>query len=418
MVKEFFFIPHKKKVILYAPLHGIIALINSSAASEFKKKIKKGNLITTKNELIKVERPTPKEKDYFKNITFILTSDCTMQCIYCYANGGESRKILSWDTFEGTLQYIIGNPQYIENHQLNISFHGGDITVVWPFFKKAVTHIYKTCADNGIKTNISVGLNGVLSNVQIDWIIKNINSATISLDGFAEIQNRQRPLKNKKDSFNKIDNTLRQFDKSNFNYGIRSTITKESVNKLDQIVDFFCSSYKVKKIMVEPIFPMGRGEAILQPSAKNFVFNFRKAKGVAKKYNRELYYSGARMNTTTNIFCKALENSIVITPDGLISCCYEVLTESNPLSEYFFFGHYNNEKNELIFNKEKRQKLFDLAVINKKKCRDCFCLFHCAGDCPVKSIYTGLNNKVPVIDRCYINRALTKDQILESIGEE
>jgi uncharacterized protein len=419
MQKNIFLIPHKENFILYAPLKGIISLINSKAAAEILKidgdEESKINEVSTSLNT----NPLSINDNSISNLTFILTSNCTMSCIYCYANGGKSNKTLSWNIFTDIIDHVIQiNKKVNKSANTNISFHGGDISAVWQLFKDAINYIEENFKKNNLPFTMSTGINGVLSKSQKDFIIKRTANATVSLDGFSEIQNLNRPLFNGKSSFNQVDKTLKYFDNQGYNYGIRSTVTSDNVNKLEGIIEFFCKRYTTKKIMVEPMFPLGRGSSIKAPSSEDFVSNFRKAKLIAKSYERKLTYSGARLDTTTSVFCKALEDSVVITPEGLISCCYEIIDKENPVSDYFIHGYFDKERKQLIFDKQKQANLQEIIIKENEKCSDCFCKFHCAGDCPVKTISSKFDDSGNGLDRCYINKELTKDQLLEVLGEE
>jgi|WetSurSiteA1Bulk_404760.scaffolds.fasta_scaffold01130_5 uncharacterized protein len=419
MGNDIFLIPHQEKFILYAPLKGIISLLNGKAANEIIALQNQEELQSTKP--LFPEKPATSDSPCLSvsNLTFILTSGCTMQCIYCYANGGFTNKIMPWNTFTGIIDFILrvdNSPDKPDG--TNISFHGGDISAAWQLFKAAVTYIENSFKRKGRSFSVSVGINGLLSKQQADFIINHTKHATVSLDGYAEIQNLNRPLANGKDSFNRVDNTLKYFDKHGYSYGIRSTITSRSVKQLPEIIEFFCRNYGFKRVMVEPMFPMGRGLQIEVPGADDFVENYRKARKIAEKYHRELSYSGARLNVMTNYFCKALDNSVVITPDGDISCCYEITESSSPVAEYFIHGQYDPESQELKFDKEKKSTLHRMISKEKTKCSDCFCKFHCAGDCPVKTLSRKINRTEDYIDRCYINRELTKDQLLKVLDED
>ncbi len=105
--------------------------------------------------------------------------------------------------------------------------------------EKTTAYIIKKAKENKLKVIINSGLNGVLSNYQRKWVVKNIHSATISLDGDKEIQNMLRPLKNGQTSFDIVHNTLKYFDSQDFNYAIRSTVTSETIGKLEKIITFF-----------------------------------------------------------------------------------------------------------------------------------------------------------------------------------
>jgi uncharacterized protein len=261
---------------------------------------------------------------------------------------------------------------------------------------------------------INIGTNGVLNDYQRDWVIKNINSATVSIDGMADIQNRLRPLKNGRPSFDIVHDTLKYFDIHDFNYAVRTTVTAETINELERSVSFFCENYKVRKIKIEPVFIQGRAPLnnVNSPQAKDFIKYFTSSQKIAKRYNKELLYSGARFDTLSNYFCLAAGNSFCVTPDGYITSCYEVLDKSNPVSDTFFYGRINNGKIQI--DQAKLNKLASIRVNSIERCNNCFAKFHCAGDCPVKTALS-LDDAELRNYRCFINRELTKKQLLNSI---
>lgn len=416
MKNNIFLIPHQNKYILYDPIKGIVSLLNTAAAKEIEKKIHMGEFDSDESNFLNEYNFFPNNNKPIKNLTFILTNDCTMRCIYCYAEGGKNSTTLSIQTIEGVLNDIVTRINKGYTGSLDISFHGGDISSCWNLFVKSVKTIRKILLDK-TRYSISLGINGVLSNHQINWIVENTNSATVSCDGFASFHNKLRPLTNGNDSFSFTDNTIRKFDLLGYKYGLRSTITSESVHYLAEIANYFCENYKAKSIMFEPLFPMGRGSNLKAPDEQDFINNFRKANQIAKKNKRKLSYSGARLNTTTNIFCEALNNSCVINPQGEVSSCYEVISSDDAISNNFFYGHYDTIEKKLFFDNDKRERFIHDIKSGKEKCDTCFCKFHCAGDCPVKNIYSKSNSTVHFFDRCFVNKELTKDQLIDILNE-
>ena len=108
----------------------------------------------------------------------------------------------------------------------------------------------------------------------------------------------------------------------------------------------------------------------------------------------------------------AAGGSFGVTPEGYITSCYEVLEKSHPLSDIFFYGKI--EESSLVYFPDKLHRLAKLNVFEKAKCRRCFAKFHCAGDCPAKSILSD-RTEIDQNYRCIINRELTKEQLLRSI---
>jgi uncharacterized protein len=414
--------------IVYLPLHGILFKANTAAINLFNNALKGDAVAAAKfglsqeqiNVILGREKDFPPVKDrtvVFKPtiLSLFLTTACSMKCIYCYADAGNSIMKIRLEYIEIATDEVIRNALGAGSSNIVINYHGGgDIGAAWKLMTDSKAMIGKRAAGVGINPIFSTGLNGVLSDSQRTWIVNNTHSSTVSIDGYAGIQNIQRPLKNGTPSFNFVHRTLKYFDERDFNYAIRTTVTAESVRHLEEIVSFFCNNYNAKKIKIEPVSVQGRAVSnkICPPAPGDFVNYFLKAKAVAMANKRELLYSGARFDVLTDIFCLAAGQSFGVTPDGYITSCYEVLTKDNPLSEIFFYGKI--EKGRIVVFQDKLNYLSKLNVNEKEKCRRCFAKFHCAGDCPAKAILSekdGIDSDY----RCIINRELTKDQLMSSI---
>jgi uncharacterized protein len=429
-ISNVFILPYTNKLfIVYLPLQGILFKANAKAVNHFYNALN-GDLkaqedfgLTTdmvsgifKTGLNSLQK---NDKDYIfrpTSVSLFLSGKCSMRCTYCYANAGESNTELKKEYIEVAIAEIINNALLTGEKHITVNYHGGgDIGAAWELVEETTRYIKERTNEAGIDSIISAGLNGVLSDYQRGWVVDHINSATVSIDGYEDIQNLQRPLKNGKPSFGIVHDTIKYFDQQGFNYAIRSTATFGSISELEKIVYFFCNNYKVKKIKVEPVFIQGRAlkNEVGMPSASEFVKFFLRAQKIAESFNRSLLYSGARFDVMSNIFCMAAGSSFGVTPEGYITSCYEVLEKSSPASDTFFYGKIENSKIEIFPGK--LEKLASLTVENKEKCQKCFARFHCAGDCPVKAYLSEKDEKIRDY-RCTINRELTKHQLIKSIS--
>jgi uncharacterized protein len=61
------------------------------------------------------------------------------------------------------------------------------------------------------------------------------------------------------------------------------------------------------------------------------------------------------------------------------------------------------------------EALHRLTVENMPQCRDCFCKYHCAGDCPAKLLSNEEPESHAGSERCRITRALTLYQLQRSL---
>jgi uncharacterized protein len=325
---------------------------------------------------------------------------------------------MPWEIVTGAIDAIFDNAAAADCPTVTVNFHGGDAGAVWPLFVRTRDYLRDRETSRGIHVVTSVGTNGVLHDAQRRWLTENIDSATLSADGPPAIHDSQRILPDGSPSSDFVMKTMQHFDRVKFPYGIRGTITARSVSRMDEIAQYLCANSAAQRIQMEPVFPRGRaaGGNVRAPGAREFVDNFRKARKVAATFGRRLCYSGARLDVLTNVFCKACGDSCVVTPKGDITSCYEVADAADPLAGVFFFGRYDPRTRALAVDDARRKRLFGLSVLDQPLCQDCFCKWHCAGDCPAKVLAAQTMDREDLPDRCLINRELTKDQLVAALG--
>lgn len=429
---EVFYIPHNNKHYIYFPLAKILLEGNSSLINLIEN-ARTGDVEALNRIVATLSVPvsdlcqdSPKyygEKNHTPippfeptSISLFLTDDCTLRCRYCYSSGGHKKNKTTFEVIRATIDMVFNNCAKQGKDRLTINFHGGDVGVVWPLFVRTHNYILKKENQYGIKARCSAGLNGILNDEQRNRISRWLSYATLSVDGVPDIQDFQRPFPDGSGSFDTVAETLRFFREAHFKYGIRCTVTDRSVGRLAEAVEYLCSRYSVDSIKFDPMFPRGRGEhgPLGTPDSEVFVANYRKAKTVADRYGCVLSYSGARYESITSVFCQAAGESCTVTPEGLITSCYEVSEPTDPLAEVFVYGRYDYTQKRFVVDEERRRKLYELTVKHRPECEDCFCKWHCAGDCPAKALHTERILAKDFSDRCYINRELTKDQIFEA----
>ncbi len=437
VIKDLFVIPDGDDYLLYAPLSKSVLKVNN-AVVQVLKNIKKGKQATdlsrpVVNQLYQVgilvdetnahrQISFPEHNSTFdpKGLGLFLTTKCSMACRYCYADGGRSNKVMTWETAKTAIDWIIRHTLVSKRNEFYLMFHGGgEVTSVKNQFKQCVLYAREQAKINLLNLRIDAGLNGVMGLNLVDWITDHLDGATISLDGLPDIHNNNRPLLSGKESFDTVNRTLQRMDERNFRYGIRATVTPGSLHLLSDSISFMLSQYKTRSIQVEPVFIVGRAlsNAVGAINPDDFIEQFRKSARLAKSHNVNLKYSGARFHSLTNQFCKVSNDSLSITSDGIATSCFEVAEVADTRSELFCYGKVNIERNTIDVDINKIGKLRTLSVEHKTHCDNCFCKWHCAGDCPAKQSLIGDPWNPVNSPRCHINRELTKDQIVDYLDE-
>lgn len=423
---DLFSIPYGEKFIIYAPLRRIVFLANKPAV-EFLNKMEGDELSKEEIEgnyeiLGRLEQagiinnhadsiPSEIKNNRFlpTYITIIPTTDCNLRCVYCYATAGDKIKNMDWGIAKAGIDLSISSALKLKKKSFSLGFHGGgEPTLRWKLLRKCIDYAKQMGNDNSLKPRFSIVTNGVLTEHQANFIGQNINSILVSVDGPKDIQDRQRPKSNGHGSSEEVFTTLKRLDELGIRYGIRSTITEYSVNRMTEIIDFFHQNFhNVIGIQFEPLFGCGRSISSRwkAPSNEAFIKNYIKAKKKADRYHLKLRYSGSDLSRVSIRFCGAAGNNCYVTPDGFISSCIEVTSEDDPRSKLFFYGKFNKKTSEFDIDKKQLMKLRNMIVQNMWDCQKCFLKWNCAGDCLAKRFYQK-GEKNAEGPRCEINRLL------------
>lgn len=418
---ELYIIPFKKEFIIYRPLIRLAFIANKKMALYLKEKIA-GTCSHSYSDAekfldsINFWRDDPDVLDCsipeYKPVktALLMTGNCNMECTYCYARGGENKNLnLSFSVARTVIDYIYRNASEKKAANFSVSFHGGgEPTMNWETLKETVEY----AKSRDLPCKLSMSTNGVLEDYQKEFIVKHFDSLNISFDGIAEIQEKQRPLRNGKSSFYSVIKTIKEFDIFKIPYSIRITSVPDSFDRLPDSISFICEETECKTVQIEPCYVNKRG-IYRDPSKshiKSFTSSFIKAFETGIDYGRHVFYSGARPWLIASSFCLCAEDCLVATPQGDIVTCFEIHDRSHPLFPLFTAGNVTSSVN---VDENKIYEFMDKQKSLRNNCRECFCYWHCGGDCPSRVMATGKENR----GRCEVNRILTGELLIWYIAE-
>jgi uncharacterized protein len=354
------------------------------------------------------------------SVSLFLTTTCNLRCTYCYASAGDTpARSMPMDVAKRGIDFVAGNAVKKRLSSFEINYHGGgEPTGNWGVLTGSLEYARAHARALGLgRPRATVASNGVLLDDQIDWIIANLDGVSLSYDGLPSVHDRHRLTVLGQGSSARVIHTMRRFDQASFPYGVRVTVTADQTPRLPDSIEFICSQFKPGRIQVEPAYKLGRWTAAPSSETDAFIEAFREAYDRARSYGREIFFSAARVGTLTNHFCGVTRDTFALSPDGNVSACYEVFSESRPFADVFFYGRPDPAGRGFRFELPVLDNLRKQAVQHREFCRGCFVKWHCAGDCYHKGLNAGAAGEFRGSDRCHITRELSKDQILAKIAE-
>jgi uncharacterized protein len=351
-------------------------------------------------------------------VTLFLTTACNLRCKYCYASAGDTpTRVMPPEVARRGIDFVIGNAVELGRPEIEIAYHGGgEPTVNWRTLTESHEYAVERAAAHGLRVRAALATNGVMTDAKIDWVIGHLEGVSLSFDGLPEVHDANRLTILGQGSSEAVVHTIRRFDAADFNYGLRLTVTREHIPKLEASIRYVCANFRPQRIQVEPAYQLGRWRDAPSAETADFIAAFRAAQATACLFGQEIQFSGARVGTLSNHFCGITQDSFCLTADGNVSACYETFLEENEWAKTFFYGSYEPAQQTYRFNLPVLDHLRQQTVEHRDFCQGCFAKWSCGGDCYHKALTVNGDGEFAGSDRCHIIRELTKDQILAKIA--
>lgn len=401
---DIFILNADSKLLLYSPLRGAAFYSDNSSikffedyiTTESKQNLSKRDVkIINRLEGINAFEPVEnKNIDTTYRVTILLTQKCNMGCTYCYAQFARSSDRLDRKKLSIVIKHILKDKK--KKNKYFSFLGGGEPTLEWDLFTYAVNYIFANAgSDLSIKINLTTNAT-LLTPERIEWLKCNKVSVNVSFDILPQIQNKQRPLRGLKESFNIVDKTIKELDDKGVKYFIRSTITENFIYLMPLMVDFVSKNYKsVKKLHLEPVTDVDNKISFYKEFPE-FFFQARKL-GLQKGIN--VY------NSITNSFDHLrftfCNGEFCVTPNGDIVSCHRISSDTEELYKYFYYGFIDNAVNTNEVLEANNMEINSNKII---ECAHCFAKWHCAGGCTVGKLIFNQNQQVAYCE--YVRKML------------
>ncbi|GFI44276.1 putative mycofactocin radical SAM maturase MftC [Lachnospiraceae bacterium] len=326
-----------------------------------------------------------KRKTVVKALCLHIAHDCNLACKYCFAEEGEyhgRRALMSFEVGKKALDFLIANSGNRRN--LEVDFFGGEPLMNWQVVKDLVAYGREQEKLHDKHFRFTVTTNGVLLNDEIqDFINQEMDNVVLSLDGRKEINDRMRPFRNGKGSYELIVPKFQKLAESRNQerYYVRGTFTRNNLDFSEDILHF--AELGFKQMSIEPVV----GEesdpyAIRSQDLPKIMEEYDKLAKVMIEREKEgkgfnffhfmIDLDGGPCVAKRLSGCGSGTEYLAVTPWGDLYPCHQFVGQ-----EEFLMG---NVEDGIV-----RPKLGDdfrsCNVYSKDKCRDCFAKFYCSGGC-------------------------------------
>ncbi|MBQ7535535.1 MAG: thioether cross-link-forming SCIFF peptide maturase [Stomatobaculum sp.] len=343
----------------------------------------------TKDTYREFVRDFKARKTVVKALCLHIAHDCNLACRYCFAEEGEyhgRRALRSFEVGRKALDFLIANSGMRTN--LEVDFFGGEPTMNWEVVKQLVEYGRSQEKVHNKHFRFTLTTNGVLLNDEItEFCNKEMSNVVLSLDGRKEVNDRMRPTRNGKGSYDIIVPKFLKFakERGSRDYYIRGTFTHENLEFSKDVLHF--ADLGFTKMSMEPVVaPPEAFYAIREEDlpvileqydllAKEYVERRRAGKGfVFFHFQIDLKQGPCVAKRLSG--CGSGTEYLAVTPWGDLYPCHQFVGK-----EEFLLGNVD----EGIVNTALRDEFKLCNVYAKPKCRECFARFYCSGGCAANS---------------------------------
>lgn len=170
------------------------------------------------------------------------SSACNMNCAYCfYRDEAQARAhafqgMLSLEAME---RVIVSAMEYAE-HVCCFAFQGGEPTLAGLDFYRGVMELERKHRRPGVEIRNAIQTNGyALDEEWARFFAENHFLVGLSLDGPAELHNRNRTDALGKGTFNHVAHTAKLFDKFHVEYNVLCVLTEQNARAIERIYRFY-----------------------------------------------------------------------------------------------------------------------------------------------------------------------------------
>ncbi|MEZ3434686.1 MAG: thioether cross-link-forming SCIFF peptide maturase [Lachnospiraceae bacterium] len=379
---------------------GVTALLEKKLGSTYKKEelmealsditelVREGKLFT-KDAFENMIEVVKERKTVVKALCLHIAHDCNLACKYCFAEEGEyhgRRALMSFEVGKKALDFLIANSGNRRN--LEVDFFGGEPLMNWQVVKDLVAYGREQEKLHDKHFRFTVTTNGVLLNDEIqEFINQEMDNVVLSLDGRKEVNDRMRPFRNGKGSYDLIVPKFQRLadSRKQEKYYIRGTFTRQNLDFAEDILHF--ADLGFKQMSIEPVV----GE-----ESDPYAIRKEDLPAIMEEYDRlaKIMIEREKCGKGFNFFhfmidldggpcvakrlsgCGSGTEYLAVTPWGDLYPCHQFVGR-----EEFLMGNVDDG----IVRPRIAEDFRGCSVYSKESCKKCFAKFYCSGGCMANS---------------------------------
>ncbi len=320
-----------------------------------------------------------------KALCLHVAHDCNLACRYCFAEEGEyhgRRALMSFEVGKKALDLLIASSGGRRN--LEVDFFGGEPLMNWKVVKDLVAYGREQEVLHDKKFRFTLTTNGVLLDEEVmDFCDREMSNVVLSLDGRKAVNDRMRPFRSGKGSYDLIVPKFQEFVKrrGDKDHYIRGTFTHHNLDFAQDAIHF--ADLGFKQMSIEPVVAPPEEDFCIKEEdlpqileqydllAKEYIKRKKEGKGF-NFFHFMIDLQGGPCVAKRLSGCGSGTEYLAVTPWGDLYPCHQFVGQGG-----FLLGNVDTG----VTNLPVRDTFKLCNVYAKEKCRDCFARFYCSGGC-------------------------------------
>jgi sulfatase maturation enzyme AslB (radical SAM superfamily) len=412
--------------LYYAP--GYLVTVDSAQSAAFAADLEtggSGNLLAlelTRRAEAAVQKRAAQFQQVYSPVclTLYLNNTCALACEYCYsapaAPGGHNQN-LAPENIRAAAEIVAQQCADCDS-LMTVVFHGGGEPMLsQPAVQAALEIVDQVAAHYSLQTFKYIATNGVMPVSKAAWMAEHFDLVGLSCDGPAEIQARQRPLRDGRSSLEFVERTVQVLRERHKPFRVRTTLTPRSYLRQVEIAEYLCATLRPGEIEVEPVYWGGRASQMagfVPEQAEAFVDQFFKARQAASRYGIPWVFSGSRPGEIHGPYCNVFRDVLNLIPGGQATACFKCVEAGQLQQLGLSIGQREAASGAFVFDDERIQTLRQKLSVEPEPCQVCINHFHCVRGCPDQC---PLATAPPADFRCRLLRLMLGRQLWEAAAQ-
>jgi uncharacterized protein len=172
----------------------------------------------------------------------VMNLDCNFSCRYCYEGDLKGKLYMDPSTADGMVAFI---RKRFRPHKkkITVDFYGGEPLLSLPLIRSVSGSLKRFAQDNGASFRFTLVTNGSLFSRKVaeELVSLGLTSVKITIDGPAEIHDRNRPFRSGAGSFDRLIQNIREtWDL--IKVGIGGNYERDNYRQFVRLLDFLMDS--------------------------------------------------------------------------------------------------------------------------------------------------------------------------------